>query len=183
MARAIGVALVHHPVVARDGGPMTASITNLDLHDLARCVRTYGLAALYVVHPLLSQRMLAERILRHWVSGSGRERIPDRGTALETARIVADLAAARADLGSDTALWVTAARATSHTTTFAEARSELAREGRPVLLCFGTGWGLAPELLAAADLRLPPIRAERDSGYNHLSVRAACAVTLDRLFG
>ena len=51
------------------------------------------------------------------------------------------------------------------------------------MLCFGTGWGLAPEIHARATLRLEPIRAHHDTGYNHLSVRAATAITFDRLFG
>jgi hypothetical protein len=55
--------------------------------------------------------------------------------------------------------------------------------GPPVLLCFGTGWGLCPEVHAQAALCLEPIRARSDTGYNHLSVRAASAVVFDRLFG
>jgi hypothetical protein len=51
----------------------------------------------------------------------------------------------------------------------------------PVLLLFGTGWGLTEEVLAAADRRLEPIQGAGD--FNHLSVRAACAITLDRLLG
>jgi tRNA (guanine37-N1)-methyltransferase len=56
----------------------------------------------------------------------------------------------------------------------------MAREERPFLLLFGTGHGLAQEVLERADLALPPIRP---GSYNHLSVRAACAIILDRLFG
>jgi hypothetical protein len=47
------------------------------------------------------------------------------------------------------------------------------------LLLFGTGWGLADEVLEAADALLPPLAGP--SGYNHLSVRAAAAIVLDRL--
>jgi hypothetical protein len=66
-------------------------------------------------------------------------------------------------------------------TTYAEARGRLTAASRPVVIAFGTGWGLAGELVAGADLRLEPIAAAADTGYNHLSVRAACAITLDRL--
>jgi hypothetical protein len=52
-----------------------------------------------------------------------------------------------------------------------------------VLIAFGTGWGLAGELVESAELRLAPIAAATETGYNHLSVRAACAITLDRLLG
>ena len=56
----------------------------------------------------------------------------------------------------------------------------LARE-RPVLLLFGTGHGLAPEALNACDGILRPLRWM--DAYNHLPVRAAVAVTLDRVLG
>ncbi len=52
-----------------------------------------------------------------------------------------------------------------------------------MLLLFGTGWGLTPQLLDEADLRTEPIRGVSPSGYNHLSVRSACAIALDRLRG
>ena len=47
------------------------------------------------------------------------------------------------------------------------------------------GWGLAEEALAWADYQLEPIRAEAPSehAYNHLSVRSAVAIILDRLLG
>ena len=52
-----------------------------------------------------------------------------------------------------------------------------------MLLVFGTGWGLAGEVIAGADALLEPVRAREATGYNHLSVRAACAILLDRLRG
>lgn len=185
---ALAVALLHHPMLGRSGEELTTTITNLDLHDIARCVRAYGLQAFYVVHPYASQRMLAERIQRHWVSGAGGKRIPDRGRALEVLRVVPDLETACADLSdgepASVAQWTTAASAQGReVTTFAAARAVLEGTRQPVLLCFGTGWGLAPQALAKADLQLEPIVAKRDTGYNHLSVRAACAITLDRLLG
>ena len=51
----------------------------------------------------------------------------------------------------------------------------------PTLLLFGTGWGLADSILDRVDHCLAPIRGGSD--YNHLSVRSAAAITLDRLFG
>lgn len=185
----VALALVHHPVLGRQGEVLTTTITTLDLHDLARCARVYGLARLYAVHPLASQRELAERIQRHWVHGSGSRRIPDRGEALQLLRTAVSLAEASADFASGgdrdgVAVWTTAADSRGGAvTTFSAARQRLAELDRPVLLCFGTGWGLADELLERADLRLEPIRGPGDSPYNHLSVRAACAVVLDRLFG
>ncbi len=51
-----------------------------------------------------------------------------------------------------------------------------------MLLIFGTGWGLAPAVVAEADALLEPIRSAVGD-YNHLSVRSACAIALDRLCG
>ena len=60
--RRLALALVHHPVLDRGGGTVTTAITNLDLHDMARSARTYGVGDLFIVHPIEAQRLLAERI-------------------------------------------------------------------------------------------------------------------------
>jgi hypothetical protein len=182
----VAVALVHHPVLDKDGGIVTTAITNLDLHDIARSARTYGAGPFYVVHPIQAQRLLAERVREHWVEGSGRRRIPDRAEALDQLRVVASLEDAYEALGGRDAIdvWTTAASSRGEeVVSYADARERLARAPRPILILFGTGWGLPLSIIAAANLRLEPIRAHADTGYNHLSVRAACAITLDRLLG
>lgn len=182
----LSLALVHHPVLDRSGGVVTTAITNLDLHDMARSARTYGASDLFVVHPIEAQRLLAARIQQHWVEGSGKRRIPDRAAAMDVLRIVPALDDVHAALGGREAVevWTTAASARGPgVTSYADARARLAACERPVLLLFGTGWGLSDALVASADVRLEPIRARADTGYNHLSVRAACAITLDRLLG
>jgi len=63
--------------------------------------------------------------------------------------------------------------------THRQARRRLTTARRPHVLLFGTGWGLAPAVLQEADAVLRPIRG-RDA-YNHLSVRCAAAILLDRL--
>ncbi|MDI1475821.1 RNA methyltransferase [Polyangium sp. y55x31] len=185
----VALALVHHPVLDRGGEIVTTAITNLDLHDMARSARTFGVMELYVVHPVAAQRLLAERIRDHWVNGSGKKRIPDRADALDVLRIVPSLEDVYTSLapGAGRAgieLWTTAASAKrGPVTNYPDARAHLSRTDKPVLITFGTGWGLAGELVASADVRLAPIHAAKDTGYNHLSVRAACAIVLDRLFG
>ena len=182
----LSLALVHHPVLDRGGGVVTTAITNLDLHDMSRSARTYGASDLFVVHPIEAQRLLAERIQQHWVEGSGRRRIPDRAAAMDLLRVVPSLDDAYAALGGRAAIdvWTTAASARGgDAVSYAAARPRLEAAERPTLILFGTGWGLTGALVASADLRLAPIRARADTGYNHLSVRAACAITLDRLLG
>jgi hypothetical protein len=75
---------------------------------------------------------------------------------------------------------VTSARATGNAVGFAEMRRRI-QDGNRYLLVFGTGWGLAPETIENADFVLEPVKGDTD--YNHLSVRSAAAVILDRLLG
>jgi hypothetical protein len=185
----IALALLHYPVLDRSGQTVTTAITNLDLHDMARIASTYGASDLFVVHPVAAQRLLAERIRDHWVNGSGKRRIPDRAVALDVLRVVPSLEDVFLALGgaggrAGLALYTTAASDRGGpVTAFAAARERIAQTGSPVLIAFGTGWGLAPEIVSQADVRLEPIRARADTGYNHLSVRSACAITMDRLLG
>ena len=184
--KGLALALVHHPVLDRQGGVVTTAITNLDLHDMARSARTYGAEGLFIVHPIEAQRLLAERVREHWVEGSGKRRIPDRATAMDLLRVVPSLEDTYEALGGRGAIevWTTAASARGGAvTSYTEARERLAAAARPVVILFGTGWGLTGEVVAGADVRIAPIRAQADTGYNHLSVRAACAITLDRLLG
>jgi hypothetical protein len=51
----------------------------------------------------------------------------------------------------------------------------------PVVLAFGTAWGLSDAFMDAADYILDPLAGE--GAYNHLSVRSAVAIILDRLMG
>ncbi len=185
----VHIALVHHPVLDRGGAIVTTALTNLDLHDMARSARTYGVKALHIVHPVEAQRTLATRIRDHWLVGSGKNRIPDRADALAIVSITPSLADVIAEIGGNegrngVSIWTTAAASRGQTvTSYAGARAKLSATERPVLILFGTGWGLAPHLITDADLRIEPIVAKIDRGWNHLSVRAACAITLDRLFG
>jgi hypothetical protein len=55
------------------------------------------------------------------------------------------------------------------------------QRGQPYLLVFGTAWGLAEPFISEADYILEPISGRTD--YNHLSVRSAAGIILDRLLG
>ena len=51
---------------------------------------------------------------------------------------------------------------------------------KPLLLLFGTGWGLTASLYERADFRLESIAGLAEDAYNHLSVRSAVAIYCDR---
>ena len=58
---------------------------------------------------------------------------------------------------------------------------EMIESATPVLLVFGTAWGLTDEFMAQADHILEPLAGT--GTYNHLSVRSAAAIIVDRLLG
>lgn len=178
------LALLHHPVRDRNGQVVTTAITNLDLHDLARSARTYGLAGYFVVTPLTCQRELARRICQHWRTGHGASYNRRRAEALALLDVAADLAEVQARIeereGRRAVTVVTSAVARPGQLSRQEVWRRLP-EGAPVLLLLGTGWGLTEEFIASADFALAPLRG-RDP-YNHLSVRSAGAILLDRWFG
>jgi hypothetical protein len=178
------VALVHHPVYDKHKRVVATALTNLDLHDIARSTRTYGLGGFFIVHPVAAQRELARRIAEHWTGPEGAERNDFRRQAVERVRVVATLDEAAAELAADygepARRIATAAReAPGKMVSFKQLRHD--GDERPTLLVLGTGWGLTDEIIDGCDLRLEPIRGAGD--YNHLSVRSACAIILDRLYG
>lgn len=181
--RSVSAVLIHHPILDRERTIVTGAITNLDLHDISRSAHTYGLAAFYIAHPIAAQRELAARVREHWLTGSGSRRIPDRVPPMRGLRIVSTLDEALADSGPDTELWVTSAQASRKCLPHVEAESRLREDGVPVMIAFGTGWGLADEIMDRATWVLDPIRSPREDGFNHLSVRAAAAIIFDRLLG
>jgi hypothetical protein len=183
-AARIYVALLHHPVYNRNGRVVTSAVTNLDIHDIARSSRTYGLGGYFVVTPVQLQRELVSKIVAHWQEDCGEANEPRR-QALELVRVVHSLEAVveriAAEQGQSPLLAATAARSAANTMGWRRWREALAAEIRPVVLLFGTGWGLADQVFKRAETRLAPIRGPTD--YNHLSVRSAVAIALDRLFG
>ncbi len=178
------VALVHHPVVDKNGDTIAAAVTALDLHDIARASKTFGVGAFYVVTPLEDQRTLVRQIVDHWVTGVGAKYNPDRQAALELIRLECSLKDAMADMkasvGETPQVVVTSARMEKSDLSYA-ALGQMVRNRQPVLLVFGTAWGLSSEVTAAADYRLSPINGRGD--YNHLAVRSAVSIILDRVLG
>jgi hypothetical protein len=184
LARRAYVALLHYPVYDKRRRVVATAITNLDIHDIARASRTYGLGGFFLTTPIEAQRDLGSRIIAHWRGGFGAVYNERRKEALDVVEIAADLEEARGRVraltGAEPLVCATCARPHGALTE-GQLRAELAASGRPLLLIFGTGWGLTDELLASVDRVLRPIQGGSD--YNHLSVRAAVAIMLDRLFG
>ncbi|SHN54993.1 tRNA (guanosine(37)-N1)-methyltransferase TrmD [Desulfovibrio litoralis] len=193
LARNLHCALVHSPITGKDKKKCTVSLTNLDIHDIARSSCTFGLRNFYISTPLKDQQKLLDDIVLHWVRGVGAKANPDRAKALALVKCVDYIEGAVDDLYQQTGeypiLIGTSALLPSKkqknkkiaypkNINFNELRALLKQ--KPVLLVFGTGHGLHSELIAKLNFMLPPIRP---SGYNHLSVRSAVAIMFDRILG
>ena len=181
----LAVALVHYPVYNKHRDVVTSALTNLDQHDIARSAKTFGLDRFYIVTPSEEQRKLAERISGHWQQGWGAEYNPDRRQALDIVRVTPTVASAISDFQNGfvkpVKIAVTGAAQRPGSTALAAFRKFLMESDQPYLLLLGTGWGLTEECFATADLILEPIAG--NGPYNHLSVRSAAAIMLDRLKG
>ncbi|MCJ2166147.1 MULTISPECIES: tRNA (guanosine(37)-N1)-methyltransferase TrmD [unclassified Pseudodesulfovibrio] len=186
LGRNLYIALCHYPVVNKFGEKVAVSVTNLDLHDMARVARSYGLGGFYATTPIEDQKSLAGKLLSHWKQGAGSQANPDRAEAFSKVKVFDDIDSAVLDIEAQTGqcprLAATSARLDRRreaqpALTYGEVQNWLANS--PVLLIFGTGHGLAEEVLSKTDGILRPLRYLDD--YNHLSVRSAVAIIVDRL--
>jgi len=184
-AKRLYVALLHWPVRNKANDVVCTAVTNADIHDIARACRTYGVRHYFLVTPIDEQRRLVGDIVEHWVDGEGAARNATRHDAFRGVSVVRDLEEAKAAIGKrekQLPLVIgTSAKEDPSSISFDRGKYLLAHGDRPALLCFGTGWGLTGEFLSSMDTRLEPIRGLGD--YNHLSVRSAVSIILDRLLG
>lgn len=181
MTARLTVALVHHPVVDRRGDEIASTVDHLDVMDASRLSLTYPLWRLFVVNPVPAQRALVERLIRHGTQTA--ERDEARGAFSKTAwapDLEAVVAEHERELGSRPTLVGTSACPSERDVGLPVVRQRL-HDGEPMLLLVGKAWGLSPRLLDAVPLRLAPIEA--GTGFNHLSVRSALAILVDRLLG
>jgi hypothetical protein len=179
------IGLLHYPVYNKNRQKIASAITTFDLHDLSRLARTYAVKRFFVINPLKDQQRLAGRVLKHWVVGFGSNYNRYRKEALQLIGIVPSLEASIREIteteGEAPLLIVTdASKQTERSLTYSEAVN-IMNSGKVVLLLFGTAWGLDAEIMRKADYILDPVEGGTD--YNHLSVRTAAAIILDRLVG
>ena len=185
IARRLYVGLVHYPVYNKRSERIASAITSFDLHDLSRLARTYGVRRLFVIIPLRDQQKLAGRIIKHWTEGYGAVYNAFRKEALELITVSASIEEctgliSEKEGGRPLLIATDASRRGARSLGYSEAK-RMVDSGHPLFVLFGTAWGLDEEILQRADYLLDPI--ESDAGYNHLSVRSAAAIIIDRLAG
>src|SRR5436190_21423527 len=158
----IYLALLHYPVYDKGHKVVTTSITNMDIHDIARSARTYGVKRYFVVTPVRTLQALAEKILDHWQHGYGSVYNETRKDALALVTLSDTLndasQAIQQETGERPRLVATSARGGERRVTFAQMQRRVAEAGPPLLFLLGTGWGLTEEILAQVDDILEPIK-------------------------
>ena len=176
------IALLHHPVYNKRKEVVTTCITGFDLHDIARTALTYGVRRYFVVNPLPAQREFARKIFEFWMDEGSLEFNWTRAEAFKRIAIKETLEEAVAEItkeeGKAPKLIATSAWPRGGGK-FGELRGEIKSSQDPYLILFGTGWGMTEEIFKKVDATLEPILGEAE--YNHLPVRSAIAIILDRL--
>ncbi len=159
----------------------------------------------FIVTPLIDQQKIIKKFFSFWRSDSGIAYNANRNEALNLVSVADRLEAVVAEIekkeGKKPLLIGTSARrsvsaeASSSAKATADRSSDrqagktisfydqgmVFKEGRPVILLLGTGQGLSDQLIDRCDYILSPIHGFSD--FNHLSVRSAAAIIMDRWLG
>ena len=179
------IGLIHSPCYGRKGEIITTSVTNMDIHDIARSSRTFGFKKYFIVTPVVKQHALVQSILDHWNTDDDNSYNPDRSSALSFIELSNSVELAKQKIkeieGEDPFVVVTGANFEDFDGDENDLRAKLQVDKRPMFLLFGTGWGLHASITDDADFKLNPILGGAVDGYNHLSVRSAVAIYCDRI--
>lgn len=182
--------LVHSPVKNKWGKEVITSVTNLDVHDIARSCRTFNFKRFFVITPVWQQHELLQKMLGYWEGEAASKYNPDRHSALANVKIANTIDESIAMVqeledGDKPLIVVTGANLDKEQKEKIVGTSELVDkillDNRPLLLLFGTGHGLASSVIETADYCLAPIKGHANDGYNHLSVRSAVAIYCENL--
>ena len=179
------IGLVHYPIYNKRMNIIAGAVTNFDIHDISRTCRTYDVKRYYIIHPLDVQKEIISKIMNYWQEGYGKVYNPDRADALARVSWQKDIETAALDVEAQTGkkpyIVTTDARIYPNTVSYTFMRKQLQEGDRPILLLFGTGFGIEAETMKSFDYILEPVYGPCD--YNHLCVRSAAAIILDRLAG
>lgn len=178
------VSVLHYPAVNKEGIWVCTSFTTLDFHDIARPARTYELAAYYIVQPLETQQFIINQQINYWTDGFGASFNPRRSMAGKMVRVRSSLTEVIQEIEKETGkspkLIGTSAKIYPQTVSYSQMKDVIQKREDVFLILFGTGWGMPQELVTSCDYILEPILGA--GSYNHLSVRNAAAIIMDRLF-
>ncbi len=176
------IGLIHYPIYDRNKSIVATTITHFDVHDIARVCRSYGVVKYHIVHPSESQLMFVARLQDHWAAGQGKAFNPLRAEAMKIISLAKNIEDIKSQEGIDK---VYATSAKNHVNfpclSFQDIRSLKSQSEQKILIIFGTGSGLTPEIFSKCDGLIEPIVGFEGSDFRHLSVRSAVAIVLDRI--
>ncbi len=183
----LSIGILHYPVYNKNKEVVITSITTSSLHDISRTAKTYGIDNVYIITPLKAQQELVRRLIAHWQIGYGAEYNPTRKEALQDLIIVNNFGECLQDVtqkyGQRPVRIVTSANIQKKKNiAYQELYQRIKTTSQPHLIIFGTGWGIEKNLIESMDLAIKPIYGQGQGDYNHLSVRAAVAIILDRIY-
>jgi len=187
MKENIYLGLVHYPVYNRNNDIVATSVTNFDIHDISRTCRTYDIKNYFIITPVDAQIELTKRIIGYWQGGAGKTYNQKREEAFTRTQIAKSVDEVIEEVekikGKKVRIVTTSAKIFPNSISYKHLSEKMynKNEDEVYLILFGTGWGLTDEIMNRSDYILEPIRGKVD--YNHLSVRSAVAIILDRLFG
>ncbi len=178
--------LMHGEVLVKNGDVGTTSIGSLNFHDICRAARTYGIKKVFIVTPLEDQHQIIATFLHFWNGTSGQSYNAARSSAIsllvplrsfdEVKKAIAQ------EEGVDPLILTTSAKVYEHAPSIDyQSQNQVWDQKKPILLVFGTGQGLAPHIMDQSSYILKPVFGMTD--FNHLSVRSAIAIILDRWLG
>ncbi len=181
------IALMHNDIDLKEGRIGHTSVTSIDIHDIARSSATYGLQTFFIVTSLLDQQKMVEKMLSFWIDEKiGGDYNNNRHQAVRTVQLKSQLddviAAIEEKEGKRPFIIGTSARQCDIIKQVTYFQQDLVwSHDRPILFLFGTGSGMSEDLLNRCDYMLPPLQGFSD--FNHLSVRSAVAIILDKWLG
>ncbi|MFA6065570.1 MAG: RNA methyltransferase [Candidatus Babeliaceae bacterium] len=178
--------LMHSHILLPGGLEGTSSVTSIDMHDIARSAKTYGLKKFFIVTPLEDQKKIVAQLLQFWQQGPGIEYNNHRHEAMNNVVLCSSLEEVIHAISlaehNDPYLIATSAKKehSDNNITYYDQDVVWAHE-QPVLFVFGTAHGLAPSIIKRCQALLVPL--EGLSQFNHLSVRSAVGIIFDRWLG
>lgn len=186
------IALMHNQILVKHGIEGNTSVASLDIHDIARSSATYGIKNYFIVTALEDQKKILDTFLGFWLSKEGKEYNLNRFDAVRrvcsapSLDNVVDQIKEKED--KEPLIIATSAKEVAIQDELGETKlidyfsqEKVFKQNRPVLILLGTGQGLNEHVIKRSDYLLTPIKGMTD--YNHLSVRSAAAVILDRWLG
>ncbi len=181
------VALMHNDIDLKEGRVGHTSVTSIDIHDIARSSTTYGVQTFFIVTALHDQQKMVEKMLHFWIDEKvGGDYNNNRHEAVRTVQLKSQLDDVIAEIerheGKKPLIIGTSARpADAHKIVTYFQQDVVWQHDRPVLFLFGTGSGMSEGLLERCDYMMPALQGFSD--FNHLSVRSAVAIILDKWLG